>query len=34
MDLFPKREKWWHFDLKGWDSAPDLTVEYNELLCR
>ncbi len=28
-----QREKWWHFDLRGWDQAPDLCIEYNELLC-
>jgi len=30
----PQREKWWHFDLKGWESAPNLEAEYEELLCR
>lgn len=29
----PQREKWWHFDLKGWESAPDLNVEIEELMC-
>ena len=25
----PMRERWWHFDLKGWEMAPDLNLEYN-----
>jgi D-alanyl-D-alanine dipeptidase len=29
----PMREKWWHYDLKGWEEAPDLCIEYNELCC-
>jgi zinc D-Ala-D-Ala dipeptidase len=28
----PQREKWWHFDLKGWESMPDLNIEYDELM--
>jgi zinc D-Ala-D-Ala dipeptidase len=27
----PQRERWWHFDLKGWESAPAIEVEYEEL---
>lgn len=27
----PMREKWWHFDLRGWEEAPDLAIEYEEL---
>lgn len=28
----PMREKWWHFDLHGWEEAPDLTLEYEDLI--
>jgi zinc D-Ala-D-Ala dipeptidase len=27
-----QRENWWHFDLRGWESAPNLDVEYAQLL--
>lgn len=27
----PQKDKWWHFDLKGWESVPDLEIEYAEL---
>lgn len=27
----PQTERWWHFDLKGWESAPVIEVEYEEL---
>lgn len=27
----PMREKWWHYDFKGWDDAPCLDLEYDEL---
>lgn len=26
------REKWWHFDLKGYEDAPDLNIDYQELI--
>jgi len=28
----PMRERWWHFDLKGWELAPDLNLEYCDLI--
>lgn len=28
----PQREKWWHFDLHGWDYCENLTLEYRDLL--
>jgi zinc D-Ala-D-Ala dipeptidase len=28
----PQREKWWHFDLKGWENVPNLEIEYSQLL--
>lgn len=27
----PLRERWWHFDLKGWDNAPNLSYEPVDL---
>lgn len=27
----PLRERWWHFDLKGYEMAPDLEVEVADL---
>ncbi len=28
----PDQKKWWHFDLKNCDEAPNLNVEYHDLL--
>ncbi len=28
----PHDDKWWHFDLRGWDNAPCLDLEYGDLL--
>lgn len=31
----PQIEKWWHFDLIGWDYCEDLDLEYSDLFsCR
>lgn len=27
----PMRERWWHFDLRGWELAPNLNFEYADL---
>jgi D-alanyl-D-alanine dipeptidase len=28
----PLRERWWHFDLKGWQNSPELPYEYVDLV--
>ncbi len=28
----PMREKWWHFDLRGYEDAPDINLEYADLI--
>lgn len=29
----PLRERWWHFDLKGYEMAPDLEIEPTQYPC-